>query len=89
LIGIVRCIGTSISYSLEYSLKAIVKMVTHFFSKHDVIIEINEPSRESRNAMEVGLNCRRTEGGKVRFVWKNLFVAYLWHKPRITLNQQT
>lgn len=44
----------------------------HVFAKHDIIIEVNELLGEPWDAVDVGLNGRRAERGKVAVVLEDI-----------------
>lgn len=44
----------------------------HVFAKHDVIVEVNELLGESLDAVDVGLDGRGAERGKVAVVLENI-----------------
>lgn len=55
------------------SFRVAVEVVwPHVFAKHDIIIEVNELLGEPWDAVDVGLNGRRAERGKVAVVLEDI-----------------
>ena len=48
----------------------------HFFTKHDVVVHVDELVRESRDAMDMSLYGRRAEGGQVAGVGKDFLKGH-------------